>query len=95
MVLSDTALGSTASPTVVEAGGVVRVAAIYNQSIHVVDEALALGGQLWAGGSGFSTSNSWSGPITLSPGAQMWVPSGVALNLSGVIGGDRGLHEDR
>lgn len=86
LVQNSSALGTTASGTVVNSGAV--LALLFGVDVPV--EALTLAG---TGQSGFGAlsssfgSNSWAGNITLSSNATISVDSGDFLNLSGAITG--------
>jgi autotransporter-associated beta strand protein len=92
LVLADTALGTTAAGTVVERQGSLHLGSIYNKNIHVGNEALTISGSLIAAG-GWSTSNSWSGPITLATNITLGAYGTGFLNLIGPVGGPGGFTE--
>ncbi len=86
LVLADTALGATSAGTLVQRGAFLSIGSLYNQGIHVGEEDLTLHGSLSAAG-GFSTSNSWTGPITLADDVAIGVRKSGFLNLAGPIAG--------
>jgi fibronectin-binding autotransporter adhesin len=82
---SDTALGTTAGGTTVNAGSSLYLATSAS-SIHVGNEALALGGSIRS----YGNSNSWTGDIVLSNNASLSV-QGNYLHLPGVLSGSGGF----
>ena len=90
MIESDTALGSTAGGTTVNAGSTLYIS-LFNAfaSRHIGNEALTLAGTVDSGG----ISNSWTGDIVLTDNAVVDV-YGKHLNLVGVISGTGGFTKD-
>jgi len=82
---SETALGATAGGTTVNAGSSLYLATSAG-SIHVGNEALALGGAIRS----YGNSNSWTGDIVLSNNAGLSV-QGNYLHLPGVLSGTGGF----
>jgi autotransporter-associated beta strand protein len=80
------ALGTTAGGTIVNSGAVLAL----RFGVHVPSEPLTLAG---TGQSSFGAlsslfgSNSWTGNVTLSANATVYVAAGDFLNLTGAIGG--------
>ncbi|VGO19925.1 autotransporter-associated beta strand repeat-containing protein [Pontiella sulfatireligans] len=85
---SDTALGSAAAGTTVNAGSRMYLSEdSQGSSMQVVGERLSLGGDLYS----YGISNVWTGTITLTDDAAFYVTPGDYLNLTGVIRGTGGM----
>jgi len=91
MVESDTALGTTAGGTTVNVGSRMYISAFSSgSSKHIAGETLSLGGEFRS----YGVSNSWTGAITLTDDADLFVSSGDYLNLAGAVGGSGGLAKE-
>jgi len=84
IVSDDLALGLTTGDTLIAAGAELQVL-----NGRVMAEPLQLAGTVF---SGFSTTNVWTGPVTLiEPGGVIQVNGGGALRVDGVVSGTGGL----
>jgi autotransporter-associated beta strand protein len=85
---SNTALGTTAAGTTVNAGSLMYIS-VFSTSTHVGNEALTLGGDIYSGGD----SNSWEGNVGLTGDVEIDV-RGNYLNLAGAISGTGGFTKE-
>jgi len=88
MIESNTALGTSAAGTTVNAGSQIYMSAFYQaSSVHISGETLSLGGDIRS----YGPTNFWTGAITLTDDVEVHVSSGKSLEFSGAIGGTGGV----